>query len=162
MGGVSWYKVVVYILLSANGRAYFCKSIAIEMGGVSRYFSKVSGSGVDSTPLMKASSEVWNFCAFAAFEFRFQLLRTLPLRAQRLKNSRSPSGIVVFKQDLPAPKSQTIASDFRVDWAKSPEIPQKEGVSGSEIAAWDRKSLATFHRTLKLQCSIALCCLGNR
>ena len=41
----------VYIVRSANGRAYFCKSIAIEMGGVSRYFAKVSGSGVDSTLL---------------------------------------------------------------------------------------------------------------
>ena len=41
----------VFILLSAKRRAYFCKSIAIEMGGVSRYFSKVSGSGVDSTLL---------------------------------------------------------------------------------------------------------------
>ena len=28
----------VYILLSANKKAYFCKSLAIEMGGVSRYF----------------------------------------------------------------------------------------------------------------------------
>ena len=55
-----------------------------------------------------------------------------------------------------------IASDFRVDWAKSPEIPQKEGVLGSEIAARNRKSLATFHRTLKSQCSIAFSCLGNR
>ena len=41
-----------------------------------------------------------------------------------------------------------MASDFRVDGAKSPEIPQKEGVLGSEIAARNRKSLATFHRTL--------------
>ena len=41
IGGV--YSI---ILLSAKRRAYFCKSIAIEMGGVSRYFSKVSGSGV--------------------------------------------------------------------------------------------------------------------
>ena len=40
-----------------------------------------------------------------------------------------------------------IASDFRVDGAT--EIPQKEGVLGSEIAARNRKSLATFHRTLK-------------
>ena len=48
-----------------------------------------------------------------------------------------------------------IASDFRVDGAKSPEIPQKEGVLGSEIAAQNRKSLATFHRTLKSQCNIA-------
>ena len=55
-----------------------------------------------------------------------------------------------------------IASDFRVDGAKSPEIPQKEEVLGSEIAARNRKSLATFHRTLKSQCSIALSRLGNR
>ena len=41
-----------------------------------------------------------------------------------------------------------IASDFRVDGAKSPEIPQKEGVLGSETATRNRKSLATFHRTL--------------
>ena len=41
-----------------------------------------------------------------------------------------------------------IASDFRVDGAKSPEIPQQEGVLGSEIAALNRRSLATFHRTL--------------
>ena len=38
-------------LLSAKKRAYFCKSIAIQMGGVSRCFSKVSGSGVDLTLL---------------------------------------------------------------------------------------------------------------
>ena len=31
----------------AKRAAYFCKSTQIEMGGVSRYFSKVSGSGVD-------------------------------------------------------------------------------------------------------------------
>ena len=55
-----------------------------------------------------------------------------------------------------------IASDFRVDGAKSPEIPQKEGVWGSEIAARNRKSLATFHRTLKSQCGIAFSCFGNR
>ena len=41
-------KLVAYTLLSANGRAYFCsKSIAIEMGGVPRYFSNISGSGAD-------------------------------------------------------------------------------------------------------------------
>ena len=34
-------------LPSAKRRAYFCKSIAIKMGGVSRYLSKVSGSGVN-------------------------------------------------------------------------------------------------------------------
>ena len=47
-----------------------------------------------------------------------------------------------------------IASDFRVDRAKLPELPQKEGVSGSEIATRNRKSLAAFHRALKSQCNI--------
>ena len=44
-----------------------------------------------------------------------------------------------------------IASDFifRVDGAKSPEILEKEGVSASEIATRNRKSLATFHCTPK-------------
>ena len=37
------------MLLSAKRRAYFRIKTAIEMGGVSRYFSKVSGSGVDLT-----------------------------------------------------------------------------------------------------------------
>ena len=55
-----------------------------------------------------------------------------------------------------------IASDFRVDGAKSPEIPQKEEVLDPEIAARNRKSLAAFHRTLKSQCSIAFSCLRNR
>ena len=40
----------VYTTLCQKG-AYLCQSIAIEMGGVSRYFSKVSGSGVDVTLL---------------------------------------------------------------------------------------------------------------
>ena len=48
--------MAVYILLSAKMRAYFCKDIAIEMGGVSRYFSKVSGSGVGLTLLQRAAN----------------------------------------------------------------------------------------------------------
>ena len=48
-----------------------------------------------------------------------------------------------------------IASDFHVDEAKSPEISQKEGLLGSEIATRNRKSLATFHRTLKSQCKVS-------
>ena len=51
-----------------------------------------------------------------------------------------------------------IASDFRVDGAKSPESRKKEEGLGSEIAARNRQSLATFHSTLKLQCSIAFSC----
>ena len=45
-------QLVVYMLLSAKRRAYFCISVsAIEMGGVSQYFSKVLGSAVDLTLL---------------------------------------------------------------------------------------------------------------
>ena len=47
----------MYILLSARRRAYFSKSIAIEMGGVARYFSKVSGSGVDLALLRESAGE---------------------------------------------------------------------------------------------------------
>ena len=53
-----------------------------------------------------------------------------------------------------------IAGDFRIDGAKSLEMPQTEEVLGSEIAARNRKSLATFLRTLKSQCSIAFCTVG--
>ena len=37
-----------------------------------------------------------------------------------------------------------IQLDFRGDGAKSPEIPQKEGVLGSEIAARNRKIASDF------------------
>ena len=39
---------------------------------------------------------------------------------------------------------------------------RKKGFLTSEIAARNRRSLATFHRTLKSQCIIAFSCLGNR
>ena len=47
----NWW-CMYYSRPAAKSRAYFCKSIATEMGGVSRYFSKVSGSGVDVTLLI--------------------------------------------------------------------------------------------------------------
>ena len=74
------------------------------------------------------------------------------------KQGRGVSQINLAHQN----RTIAIASDFRVDGAKSPEIPQKEGVLGSQIAARNRKSLATFHRTLKSQCNIALSSRGNR
>ena len=49
----------MYVLLSAKRRAYFCKGIAIEMGVVSRYVSKVSGSGVAAICWVFS---VWAFC----------------------------------------------------------------------------------------------------
>ena len=61
--------MVVYILLSARRTAYFGKSIAIEMGGVSRYFSEVSGSGVDLTLL---SPSVFVKC-LVKFDLEFDL-----------------------------------------------------------------------------------------
>ena len=44
VGGVYVY-IYIYTLLSAKRRAYFCKGTAIEMGGVSQYFSKYRGQG---------------------------------------------------------------------------------------------------------------------
>ena len=61
------YKWVVYIRLSSKKRAYFCKSIAIEMGSVSRYFTKIWGWGVGVTLL----SRKWDVA-------RTQLHLTLP------------------------------------------------------------------------------------
>ena len=50
-------------LLSAKRRAYFCKSIAIEMGGASRYFSKVSlrAQRLKNFKILKVSSEIDKF-----------------------------------------------------------------------------------------------------
>ena len=79
--------------------------------------------------------------------------------SKSLSNSESSypelfeSYVINSKQLLHQNRTIVIASDFRVDGAKSPEILQKEKVLGSEIAARNHKSLATFHRTLKSQCS---------
>ena len=83
---------------------------------------------------------------------RFQNPRLSPVRT-KLGLKRFPREEVGGKPRKGTPptlahqnRTIAIASDF--DGAKSPEIPQKEGVSGSEIAARNRKSLAIFHRTL--------------
>ena len=52
MGG----GVCVCALRPAQEKGYFCKSIAIQMGGASRCFSEVSWSGVDTTLLNPAIS----------------------------------------------------------------------------------------------------------
>ena len=49
----NWWCICYFL---PTGRAYFCKSIAIEMGGVSRHFSRISGSGVDVTLLTTFNS----------------------------------------------------------------------------------------------------------
>ena len=49
MGGVSRCELVVYTGLPTSTRAYFCKSVVIQVGGASQCFSKVSLSGVDVT-----------------------------------------------------------------------------------------------------------------
>ena len=91
---------------------------------------------------------------------------SLEKQAGKHPRKTSTTKSAIFRVSLPLLAHQirtiAIASDFRVDGFKSPEIPQKEGVLGSEVAARNRKSLATFHRTFKSQCSIAFSCLGNR
>ena len=96
-------------------------------------------------------------CLMGCFRAPPPWRKTAPLK-RPIKRSMIITELILAHQN----RTIAIASDFRVDGAKSPEIPQKEGVLGSEIAARNRKSLATFHRTLKSQCSIAFSCLGNR
>ena len=66
-------KLPVKTPRQAKKSAYVCKSIAIEVGGVSRYFSEVSGSAVDFTlpivviefPEKKKKTHFWtNFPQF--------------------------------------------------------------------------------------------------
>ena len=109
-------------------------------------------------------------CRFGALQIanrRFEAIRAnrsnikrtrVFVRIARPSKYRAVGDITLAHQN----RTIAIAIDFRVDGAKSPEIPQKEGVLGSEIAARNRRSLATFHRTLKSQCIIAVSCLGNR
>ena len=95
--------------------------------------------------------------------------KTPYLRCNALRSQTTANIVMHTRSSITATAIQAhqnhrvaIASDFRVDGAQSPEIPQKEEVLGSEIAARNRKSLVTFYRTFKWQCSIALSCLGNR
>ena len=71
---------------------------------------------------------------------------------------------VILRVAILAHQNRTIAiaSDFRVDGSKSPEIQQEEGVSGVKIAARNRKSLATLHRTLKIAMQHCFVLSGNR
>ena len=71
-------------------------------------------------------------------------LLQLPARQARLiaaaAATPAPHKVKVDRLEVPSiepyqNRTIAIASDFRVDGAKSPEIPHKEGVLGSEIAA---------------------------
>ena len=57
---------MVYIVLSAKKRAYFCKSIAIEMGGVSQYFQEYRGQGLSGMFCRSASLSIPHLKSFAA------------------------------------------------------------------------------------------------
>ena len=141
--------------------AFFCFPISLAFWGVFPFFSKDLRGSAKRKPLLFSAptlafskkSKGWRvraFCLFFAYfssyflELGAFLFCSWPTQSQHQN------------------RTIAIASDLRVDGAKSPEILQKEGVLGSDIAARNRKSLATFQRTLKLQCSIALSCLGNR
>ena len=95
------------------------------------------------------SSIFWKiFCEYVFFREVFRSLYPLrfyplALSARGLPTSRKRVVRLVHQN-----RTIAIASDFRVDGAKSPEIPQNEGVLGSEIAARNRKSLATSIATL--------------
>ena len=72
-------------------------------------------------------------------------------------------------QDKPLPiertkiaQSQSLTTGSALTEPNRQKSRRKKRFSDLEIAARNRKSLATFHRTLKSQCSIAFSCLGNR
>ena len=66
--------------------------------------------------------------------------------------------MVVYTRDLLS-QSLAISALSQPNRQKS---CRKNGFWGSAIAAPNRKSLATFHRTLESQCSIALSSVRNR
>ena len=68
-----------------------------------------------------------------------------------LGQSAVPNMLFLAHQNRTIAIAGDFCHKFCVDGAKSPEILQKEGVWGSEIATRNRNSLATFHRTLKSQ-----------
>ena len=68
----------MYILHSAKRRACSCKSIALQMGGDLRYFSRVLGLGVDLVLLIfrsvnKQVQLIWNPLERKLCELRLEL-----------------------------------------------------------------------------------------
>ena len=55
-----------------------------------------------------------------------------------------------------------IASDSALTEPNRQKSRNMKGFWAQSIAARNRRSLATFHRTIKSQCIIAVSCLGNR
>ena len=70
--------------------------------------------------------------------------RTKPLYTSLRGNRRRLQGLAHQNRTI------AIASDLRVDGAKSSKIPQKEEVSGSEIANRQRLSIAPLNRNAAL------------
>ena len=98
---------------------------------------KRRGRGLASKGGKKEKRTRENRSAFASFSIR----KLPPTSPPNPTPNPSPSDLAHQNRTI------AIASDFRVEGAKS---------QGSEIAAQNRKSLATFHRTLKSQRHIAL------
>ena len=88
----------------------------------------------------------------------FQVLNAhqFPRKKTGSQNARAPCSLAVLAHQN---RTIAIASDFRVDGAKSPEARQKEGVLGKEMAARNRKSLATFHRNLQIAMHAEVLCI---
>ena len=98
-------------------------------------------------------------------EVRHQFRRKLPTGDTQCVCARSAwaKKSTAFLLNL-AHQNRTIAiaSDVRVDGVKSPEIPQKEGVSGSEIAAIFAICDCDAHRRPQKSLAISGVCDGHR
>ena len=98
-------------------------SLFTELGYQTPPPSREGGGGAErKRRALRISRELHNFSTHISLSLRIQTLSSWDLAHQN--------------------RTIAIASDYGVDGAKSPEILQKEGVGGSEIAAQDRKSLA--------------------
>ena len=139
---------------------FFCNSHAL-LGESRGYCTKTKQEWPDSGSTLETffgnSYEINASQDFFLYCKNFGVDGILRLKITQ-KNKPQKINITLAHQN----RTIAIASDFRVGGAKSPEIPQQELVLGSEIAVRNRRSLATFHRTLKSQCIIAFSCLGNR
>ena len=141
MGGGSWYKLVVYMLLSAKRRASFCKSIAIEMGGVSRYsFKSIGVRGQCDSPEKSP-------CSF----FGGGAECTTPLHSQSLVNFVA----TIHSQGISAARTK-IASSFAKPFTFASAFLRKARFAVSFVI-WGLKFASEFSGRVSIRIRIRCC-----
>ena len=163
-GGYFWFWGGEVPILFFMGAGIFLTIIEIQASLPHTYWSREGHHGVLSLLFEGCHADGGLFCLALCPSQRSHIFPSLSAQMSKPHNPTLLYLVAVLASSLSSHQNRTIAiaSDFHVDGAKSPEILQKEGVGGSEIAARNRKSLAALHRTLKSQCIIASSCPGTR